>query len=387
MTVTVDFYAKLPSFRDFNEVTLKNHFHEAPEDWVLIISDIKGSTKAIQEGRYREVNMVGASVFTAVLNALPGLEFPFVFGGDGATLLLPPSAVDKAIEALQGTQKMALEMFAFDLRVGVVALSGLYKDGIKLEIAKYEVSTGNSLAMFQGGALTKAEALVKASSPLARIIVPDVNTKSPNLAGLSCRWEPFATQKGLVLTLLVQSRGAGNTERATYTRVIQEINDILGHDLNMANPISFANMKEKLIASDLNIEIRMNSQPGFKNFLTTLRFIFKSCLNYIFIEKDLRVGNFQGSKYKQEMITNADHKKFDEMLRMVLDCTEAQSQQICEALEKLYQEKEIYYGVHKSSGALMTCLVTALQEGKHLHFVDGANGGYALAAIQLKAQK
>ena len=35
--------------------------------------------------------------------------------------------------------------------------------------------------------------------------------------------------------------------------------------------------------------------------------------------------------------------------------------------------------------ALMTCFVRSYQ-GNHVHFVDGSNGGYALAAKQLKAQ-
>jgi hypothetical protein len=35
---------------------------------------------------------------------------------------------------------------------------------------------------------------------------------------------------------------------------------------------------------------------------------------------------------------------------------------------------------------MMTCLVFSLDESRHVHFIDGADGGYALAALQLKAQ-
>jgi Protein of unknown function (DUF3095) len=35
---------------------------------------------------------------------------------------------------------------------------------------------------------------------------------------------------------------------------------------------------------------------------------------------------------------------------------------------------------------MMTCLVFSLQESRHVHFIDGADGGFALAALQLKAQ-
>jgi hypothetical protein len=32
------------------------------------------------------------------------------------------------------------------------------------------------------------------------------------------------------------------------------------------------------------------------------------------------------------------------------------------------------------------CLVFSLEESRHVRFIDGADGGYALAALQLKAQ-
>lgn len=34
----------------------------------------------------------------------------------------------------------------------------------------------------------------------------------------------------------------------------------------------------------------------------------------------------------------------------------------------------------------MTCYVESLGNGEHLHFIDGSNGGYALASIHLKQQ-
>jgi hypothetical protein len=55
-------------------------------------------------------------------------------------------------------------------------------------------------------------------------------------------------------------------------------------------------------------------------------------------------------------------------------------------LDALYDEGRIYYGLHESSQALMTCYVQGLDDGAHVHFVDGGSGGYALAAKQLKRQ-
>jgi hypothetical protein len=54
-------------------------------------------------------------------------------------------------------------------------------------------------------------------------------------------------------------------------------------------------------------------------------------------------------------------------------------------LQSAADKNELAYGIHRSSSALATCMVKAY-EGDHVHFVDGADGGYALAARQLKAQ-
>ena len=41
--------------------------------------------------------------------------------------------------------------------------------------------------------------------------------------------------------------------------------------------------------------------------------------------------------------------------------------------------------MHKSREALLTCIVFSYN-GNHVHFVDGSDGGYAMAARGLKAQ-
>ena len=40
--------------------------------------------------------------------------------------------------------------------------------------------------------------------------------------------------------------------------------------------------------------------------------------------------------------------------------------------------------MHRQSAALMTCIVPSIADDHHVHFVDGARGGYASAARRLK---
>src|SRR5436190_1754952 len=74
-----------------------------PDDWTIGLADIVQSTKAIAEKRYKAVNMAGAAVIAAVTNALGEREFPFVFGGDGASFAVAKEDVEAARTALAST--------------------------------------------------------------------------------------------------------------------------------------------------------------------------------------------------------------------------------------------------------------------------------------------
>jgi hypothetical protein len=43
------------------------------------------------------------------------------------------------------------------------------------------------------------------------------------------------------------------------------------------------------------------------------------------------------------------------------------------------------YGLHRQDAAMMTCFTPAASRSDHVHFIDGARGGYASAATALKA--
>ena len=69
------FYQSLPAFRDFADVARFDRYQPLPDGWLLATSDIVGSTKAIEAGHYRAVNMAGASVISAsVKPAAPAAE-------------------------------------------------------------------------------------------------------------------------------------------------------------------------------------------------------------------------------------------------------------------------------------------------------------------------
>jgi hypothetical protein len=48
-----------------------------------------------------------------------------------------------------------------------------------------------------------------------------------------------------------------------------------------------------------------------------------------------------------------------------------------------FARRELVYGAHVANRAQMTCLVFD-HSGRHLHFIDGADGGLSMAAKALK---
>ena len=71
-----NFYETIPIFDDFAEAVRPENYRPLPDDWVVGFSDVVGSTEAVANGRYKAVNMVGAGVIAAVVNALDRRPFP-----------------------------------------------------------------------------------------------------------------------------------------------------------------------------------------------------------------------------------------------------------------------------------------------------------------------
>src|ERR1700741_911500 len=94
------FYGSIPVFRGFGSLMDPALYSPLPDDWTIGVADIVESTRAIAEARYKAVNMAGAAVIAAVTNALDGRDFPFVFGGDGASFAVSPDDLARTREAL-----------------------------------------------------------------------------------------------------------------------------------------------------------------------------------------------------------------------------------------------------------------------------------------------
>jgi hypothetical protein len=375
------FYAGLEPFTEFAEVADPARYIAAPDDWIVVLADIKGSTEAARAGRYKDVNLVGAACITAVLNVTRELDLPYAFGGDGATVLIPPGVRGVVADALRRTRRLAGTGFGLELRVGLVPVQELRRRGRGVLVAKYQLSPGNHLAMFAGGGLELADSLIK-TDPAFTLEEQD-DPAPPDLHGLSCRWEPYRSLRGHMLTLLVSPLEADAL--ALQREILRELAAIMAATPGAAGPIRPQNMRFVWPPRGLRAEA-IARRGGVPYPLYWLGIWAQSWLQALAERFDLRIGAYDAPAYRAEVQRNSDHRKFTDTLRMVLDCTDAESAAIESYLADLHAHGRIAYGTHRADRAMMTCLVFSLQEGRHVHFIDGADGGYALAALQLKAQ-
>lgn len=200
------FFAGVPVFTDFERVTDESNYQPLPEGWVLATADIVGSTQAIVDGRYKDVNMAGVSVISAVLNAVGKGDYPFVFAGDGAVIALPGSLEKVAREALAATRVWVKEELDLDLRVAVVPIGDIRAAGLDVRVARYSASPFVTYAMFSGGGTSWAEKAMKMGRFGVEKAAPGAR---PDLSGLSCRWSPMEARNGEIVSIIAVPGDAG----------------------------------------------------------------------------------------------------------------------------------------------------------------------------------
>ncbi len=379
------FFSTLEPFTDFVEVANASHYRAVPDDWLVVLTDVRGSTKAIEAGRYKDVNALGVASIVALRNALSGVDLPFVFGGDGATMLVPGDEREVVEASLRGVKVMARTAFQMEMRTAIVPVAELAASGHKILVARFQSSADIHLAMFRGTGLGHAERLVKDPATADRYAVNEEGPSTADFTGFECRWEPIPSSRGIVASLLVQARvGSADEADRIYAEVLEELGALFD---NEGCPVSQETLRLQGFGGNFDAEARIRSgRPSGVGFRwRRFRAAADAVIGSVLLDKGWRAGGFPGDVYKSEVVANTDFRKFDETLRLVVDVSRETLDLVRSKLEARRTRGDLVYGIHESGASIMTCAIQAY-EGRHVHFVDGADGGYALAAKQLKAQ-
>jgi hypothetical protein len=380
------FYAALGEITDFRDVMDLTRHAQPPASSLIVSTDVASSTKAIEAGRYKDVNALGVASIVALCNAMSDIELPFMFGGDGATLLVPASRRVAAERALRGVRSLAQSAFGMTLRASVVPLAELLEDGHVARVARFRASEHIRLAMFSGSAFSQAERWLKDPSRAPRYEVSVDGESAANFEGFECRWRPLASQRGHTVSLIVRALAPTEPERTqTYKNLLHAFDRIV--DADACHPVKLNELELEGWLGDFSVEARVRaggaSGPGYSAARRSAR--KQTFVGRLLTASGLAAGGFDGKLYKRDLVKNCDYRKFDDTLRMVVDLNVAEIYRLESRLSAEHRAGRLAYGLHRSNAALITCLVRSYS-GSHVHFVDGSDGGYALAAQELKAQ-
>ncbi len=343
----------------------------------MVVIDIQDSTGWIRRGHYRDVNFVGASAIAALRNAASDRDIPFVFGGDGATLLVPAEDKERIAGTLLGVVRSARELFSMELHAGMIRVGTLRTDGFDIQVARYQASTHYAQAILRGTGVAEAERWVKLADDTRVYRMEDVAERPPDFTGVECRWSRIDSPRGETVSLLVLADGA-EEYRDLFTTLDRiygtdaERHPALPHNLRLAlNPVKLAKYEPKVRRS------------RGRRVLYTLRIWLQQFLLVLFVRMRLTVGGVEWDRYLPTLSDTTDVRKFDGMLRMVMSGTADQRKQLVTWLDERHAAGRLVWGMHVADSAIMTCVVFE-RLGEQVHFVDGSDGGYAMAAVDLK---
>jgi hypothetical protein len=368
------FYAGVPVLHGFGSLMDPARYTPLPDDWTIGVADVVQSTQAIAENRYKAVNMAGAAVIASVTNALGDREFPFVFGGDGASFAVSPRDRDGARAALAATAAWADGELGLSLRIALVPVADIRARGFDVRVARYAPSPNLSYAMFCGGGLSWADGAVKRGE---FAVTPAPPGTWPDLSGLSCRFEQFRAARGLILSVLVLP--APGAEPAAFRALTEAIVALVEQSPDAGRPVPAGGPEMRWPPQ--GAELEAHAAPGDRR-LRRATVLAQTFVYFLIMRFGIRVGSFVPATYLRQVVENTDFRKYDDGLRMIIDCTP----ELADALDRRLAAAAgtALYGLHRQDAAMMTCFTPSPTRSDHVHFIDGAQVGYAAAATALK---
>ncbi len=371
------FYSNLPVHKmPLHQLLIQNRlFEKVVASWYVIITDIKSSTAAVNLGLHENVNLVATGSIVAVLNIAfkANISVPFFFGGDGATFIVPPGIVDDVMKSLLKYKDNTLQNFNLELRTGIIPVAEIYKEGHSLNICRFSSAETFSIPIVLGDGLAYAEQVIKGEHYL--LAGHDTASDEIDLSGMQCRWDKIEPPENSdeVVTLIVI---ASETEQqaSVFSKVIHHLDQIYGSP-EKRQPISVSKLIFKTSFNSLGKE--MKHRLGKIKFFELLKSWFINIYGYIYFR------TARGKKYLKQLVEMSDTLVIDGRINTVITGTAQQRLALQKELNQLEKDNKILYALYVSGESIMSCYVRDLEDD-HIHFVDGADGGYTQAAGILK---
>jgi hypothetical protein len=229
--------------------------------------------------------------------------------------------------------------------------------------------------MFCGGGMAWADAALKRGE---FAVTPAPPGTWPDLTGLSCRFQEFRAARGLILSVLVMP--AAGADPGAFRALTEEIIALVENSPDAGRPLPAGGPQMRWPPQ--GVELESHAAPGGRR-RRRATVLAQTFIYFMIMRFGIRVGSFVPATYLQQVMENSDYRKYDDGLRMIIDCAPDLADAIARRLATARATAR--YGMHRQEAAMMTCFTPSPTRSDHVHFVDGAQGGYAAAATALKA--
>ena len=290
-----------------------------------------------------------------------------------------PDDLELAREALAATAIWVKEDLNLMMRVALVPLAAIRAQGLDVRVARFGPSSNLSYAMFSGGGLAWAEAAMKRGEFAVPAAPPGTQ---PDLSGLSCRFEeiPVDARRDPL-----RAGGAGVRRRsAAFRKLIEDIVALVERSPDSGRPVPAGGPPLRWPPAGVEFEAR--AQRGGSLFR---RRAVRARAHAVCLCGHAVWHQASAASCRKPMCSR--WWRIPTSANMTTDCGWSSiarrnwSARWPQRLAEAASSSIARYGLHRQDAAMMTCFTPSALRSDHVHFIDGARGGYASAATALKA--
>jgi hypothetical protein len=381
---TLHFYRDIKALElPIAEVMQSHHFSDVPNDWCVIIADVQNSTAAVAAGRHNDVNLIAAGSLIAVLNIAKekNIEIPFFFSGDGGAVLVPEEMKTDVLIGLLQHNENTNRNFGLNMHIGSLSIHELVDAGATVKIAKVELGQSFHKALIIGDGLKFAERKIKLETTTQNR--EQLSSYILNMSGLECRWDkvkpPGNENENEIVCYLIEACDQ-KRQAEVYRDVLLTIDETYG-SIESRNPLSISRLK--LLISLNKVHNEMEVKFGRWKITYFIITFLETFLGLFFFRFNLKLGAIRANEYLAQLVANADTLTIDGRINTILSGKTENRKQLLHYLSKKENEGTLLFGHHHSKESIMTCYIED-RDSKHIHFIDGSDGGYTEAAKMLK---
>jgi len=355
-------------------------FTNLPEDWYIFVVDIQNSTQAVQNGMHENVNLSAAGSIVTVLNEVKKINnqirIPYFFGGDGTTFIIPSMFQKQILSLLENYRHHVKNNTSLILMVGCMEVKEIYELNKKIKIAKLALTDHLTIPIVLGSGLKYAEDVIKSSFIDSQIKLSEI--ESINLIGMECRWKEIKPKEenNKIVCLLVNCH-IDQIQMEVYKSIFEKLIDTFGK-YEERNPVSRSKLQLNTSINKIREELKIKTTEY--SFITLLKNWFGTIVgNFFFKVFNKRV------EYLRNIPLLSDTIMLDGVINTVFSGSQEKIDEFLTFIDELEKQGKIKYGIHITHSSIMSCYVED-RNAKHIHFIDGTEGGYTKAAMMYKSK-